>query len=255
VQLLAEPATDLTNKLPADCDVPAHIAIIMDGNGRWAEQHGLSRLDGHLEGRNAARRVIEACGELGVQVLSLYAFSAQNWQRPVPEVEGLMELIEVALREELQAAVAGDIRFIASGRRAGLPGSLRRVLDEVEEDTAGNEGLVLNLLINYGGRAEIIDATRALAHQVDAGDLSPADINEQLFADHLYAPDLPDPDLIIRPGGERRLSNFLLWEIAYAELVVMPVLWPDFTAAHLIDAIKEYNTRQRRFGRVPEGDE
>jgi len=228
---LSEPATDLTNQLP------------------------LSRLDGHLEGRNAARRVIEACGELGVQVLSLYAFSAQNWQRPVPEVEGLMELIEVALREELQAAVAGDIRFIASGRRAGLPGSLRRVLDEVEEDTAGNEGLVLNLLINYGGRAEIIDATRALAHQVDAGDLSPADINEQLFADHLYAPDLPDPDLIIRPGGEMRLSNFLLWEIAYAELVVMPVLWPDFTAAHLIDAIKEYNTRQRRFGRVPEGDE
>jgi len=252
---LSEPVTDLTNELPADCEVPAHIAIIMDGNGRWAEHHGLSRMDGHLEGRNAARRVIEACTKLDVEVLSLYTFSAQNWQRPIPEVEGLMELIEVALREELQAAVAGDIRFIASGRRAGLPGSLRRVLDEVEEDTAGNQGLILNLLVNYGGRAEIIDATRALAQQVEAGDISPADIDEQLFADHLYAPDLPDPDLIIRPGGEMRVSNFLLWEIAYAEMVVMPVLWPDFTAAHLLEAIEEYSSRQRRFGGVPEGDE
>jgi len=252
---LSEPATDLTNKLPADCEVPAHIAIIMDGNGRWAEQHGLSRMDGHLEGRLAARRVIGLCTKLDVEVLSLYTFSAQNWQRPVPEVEGLMELIEVAVREELQAAVAGDIRFVASGRREELPRSLRRVLDEVEEDTAGNQGLILNLLINYGGRAEIIDATRALARQVEAGDISPADIDEQLIADHLYAPDLPDPDLIIRPGGEMRISNFLLWQIAYAELVVMPVLWPDFTAAHLLEAIEEYSSRQRRFGGVPEGDD
>ncbi len=255
MQLLSEPATDLINKLPAGCEVPAHIAIIMDGNGRWAEQHGLSRLDGHLQGRNAARRVVEACGSLGVEVLSLYAFSAQNWQRPIPEVEGLMELIETALREELQALVVNNVRFVASGRREELPRSLGRVLDEVEENTAGNRGLTLNLLVNYGGRAEIIDATRALAQRVEAGDISPADIDERLFADHLYAPDLPDPDLIIRPGGEMRISNFLLWEIAYAELVVMPVLWPDFSATHLIDAIKEYNTRQRRFGRVPEGDE
>jgi len=252
---LSEPVTDLTNKLPADCEIPAHIAIIMDGNGRWAEQRGLSRMDGHIAGRNAAWRVIEACTKLDVEVLSLYTFSAQNWQRPTPEVEGLMELIESALREELQAAVAGDIRFVASGRRAELPRSLRRVLDEVEQDTAGNQGLTLNLLINYGGRAEIIDATRALAEQVEAGDISPADIDEQLFASHLYAADLPDPDLIIRPGGEMRISNFLLWEIAYAEMVVMPVLWPDVSAVHLIDAIKEYNTRQRRFGRVPEDDE
>jgi len=252
---LSEPATDLTDKLPADCEIPAHIAIIMDGNGRWAEQRGLSRLEGHLQGRKAARRVVAACGSLGIEVLSLYAFSAQNWQRPTPEVEGLMELIETALREELEALVANDVRFTASGRRQDLPRSLRRVLDEVEEDTAGDQGLTLNLLVNYGGRAEIIDATRALAEQVEAGDISPADIDEQLFADHLYAPDLPDPDLIIRPGGEMRISNFLLWQIAYAELVVMPVLWPDFSAAHLIDAIKEYNTRQRRFGRVPGSDE
>jgi len=155
----------------------------------------------------------------------------------------------------LQALVVNNVRFVASGRREELPRSLGRVLDEVEENTAGNRGLTLNLLVNYGGRAEIIDATRALAQRVEAGDISPADIDERLFADHLYAPDLPDPDLIIRPGGEMRISNFLLWEIAYAELVVMPVLWPDFSATHLIDAIKEYNTRQRRFGRVPEGDE
>ncbi len=252
---MSEPATDLTNKLPADCEVPAHIAIIMDGNGRWAEQHGLSRMDGHLEGRNAARRVIEACAKLGIEVLSLYAFSVQNWQRPTPEVEGLMELIEMALREELQALVANNVRFVASGRRQDLPQSLQRVLDEVERDTAANDGLILNLLVNYGGRAEIIDATRSLAQQVEAGDVSPADIDEQLFAGHLYAPDLPAPDLIIRPGGEMRLSNFLLWQIAYAELVVMPVLWPDFTAAHLLEAIEEYSSRQRRFGRVPKGDE
>jgi len=235
---LSEPESDLTDRLPADCEIPTHIAIIMDGNGRWAEQRGLSRLEGHLEGRKAARRVVEACGSLDVEVLSLYAFSAQNWQRPTPEVEG-----------------ANNVRFVASGRREELPRSLCRVLDEVEGNTAGDQGLILNLLVNYGGRAEIIDATRNLAQQVEAGDISPADIDEQLFADYLYAPDLPDPDLIIRPGGEMRISNFLLWEIAYAELVVMPVLWPDFTAAHLIDAIKEYNTRQRRFGRVPEGDE
>ncbi len=251
---MSDLATELINRLPADCEIPAHIAIIMDGNGRWAEQHGLSRMEGHLEGRLAARRVIGLCSKLDVEVLSLYTFSAQNWQRPVPEVEGLMELIEVAVREELQAAVAGDIRFVASGRREELPRSLRRVLDEVEEDTAGNQGLILNLLINYGGRAEILDATRALARQVEAGDISPADIDEQLFAGHLYAPDLPDPDLIIRPGGEVRVSNFLLWQIAYAELVVMPVLWPDFTAAHLLEAIEEYSSRQRRFGGVPEGD-
>ncbi len=252
---MSELVTELINKLPADCEVPAHIAIIMDGNGRWAEQHGLSRMDGHLEGRNAAWRVIGLCTKLGVEVLSLYTFSAQNWQRPTPEVEGLMELIEMALREELQAAVAGDIRFIASGRRQDLPRSLRQVLEEVEEDTAGNQGLVLNLLINYGGRAEILDATRALVQQIEAGDISPVDIDEQLFADHLYAPELPDPDLIIRPGGEMRLSNFLLWQIAYAELVVMPVLWPDFNATHLIEAIKEYNGRQRRFGGVPGGND
>ncbi len=227
----------------------------MDGNGRWAEQRGLNRIEGHFEGRKAARRVVEACGELGIPVLSLYAFSVQNWQRPGPEVEGLIGLIETALREELDALVTNDVRFIASGRRAELPESLRRILDEVEEDTADNQGLILNLLVNYGGRTEIIDAARALAQEVAAGDISPADIDEQLFAEHLYAPELPDPDLIIRPGGEMRLSNFLLWEIAYAELVVMPVLWPDFTAAHLIAAIKEYNTRQRRFGRVPASDD
>jgi len=253
--LLSEPATDLINKLPADCEIPRHIGIVMDGNGRWAEQRGLSRFDGHLEGRKTAQRVVEACASLGVEVLSLYAFSVQNWQRPTPEVEGLMDLIETALREELQALVANDVRFVASGRRQELPRSLQRILNEVEQETAGNQGLTLNLLVNYGGRTEIVDAARNIAEQVAAGDIFPADIDERLFANYLYTPDLPDPDLVIRPGGEMRVSNFLLWEIAYAELVVMPVLWPDFTTDHLIDAIKEYNTRERRFGRLPAGDD
>ena len=223
----------------------------MDGNGRWAEQHGLSRLEGHIKGRKATRCAVEACSELGVQVLSLYAFSVQNWGRPDDEVSGLMTLIGEALAEELDDLIGAGIRFIASGRCDELPEPLRQMLTRADARTADDDGMVLNLLVNYGGRAEIVDATRALAYQVQAGEITPDEITEQLLRQCLYAPDLPDPDLLLRPGGEMRVSNCLLWEIAYAEIVVMPVLWPDFTAEHLVAAIKEYNARQRRFGGVP----
>ncbi len=248
---MAQSTSDLRERLPADCQVPAHIAIIMDGNGRWAQEHGLSRLEGHLAGREATHRVVQACDELGVQVLSLYAFSAENWGRPGDEVSGLMSLIEDALAQELDDLVGAGIRFIASGRRDELPVALRQILARAEARTADDDGMVLNLLINYGGRAEIVDATRALAYRVQAGEIAPEDITEQLLRECLYAPGLPDPDLLLRPGGEMRVSNFLLWEIAYAEIVVTPVLWPDFDGGHLIEAIVEYNARQRRFGGVP----
>ncbi len=251
---MSQSTSNLKDKLPPDCQVPAHIAIIMDGNGRWAQQHGLSRLEGHFEGRKATHRVVEACAELGVQALSLYAFSAENWARPGDEVSGLMTLIEQSLREELDDLIGGDIRFIASGRHEELPESLQRTLSEAEARTVDNDGMVLNLLINYGGRAEIVDAVRALAGRVQSGELAPEDIDEAALGAHLYAPELPDPDLLLRPGGEMRVSNFLLWEIAYAEIVVMPVLWPDFTGDHLVEAIEEYNERQRRFGRVPDAE-
>lgn len=234
----------------ADLQIPQHIAIIMDGNGRWATQRGLPRMQGHLEGHKATHRVVEACSELGVGVLSIYAFSVENWQRPAAEVTGLMRLIEQALREELDDLHRNNIRFIASGRLSELPASLQRLIVEAQERTAENTGLVLNLLVNYGGRAEIADAAQTLARRVKAGEIDPDQITEELMGQHLYAPQLPDPDMLLRPGGEMRMSNFLLWEIAYSEIVVMPVLWPDFTKEHLIEAIREYNRRQRRFGGV-----
>ena len=242
---------ELLNRLPAGCQIPAHIAIIMDGNGRWAQQRGLDRLYGHMEGRKTTGRVVETCSDLGVRVLSLYAFSVENWRRPEDEVSGLMGLIEQALAGEIEDLVGTNIRFLASGRRNELPGSLQRTFNRAEELTRENSGMVLNLLVNYGGRAEIVDAAAALARRVRAGEMAPEDIDEAIFARHLYAPELPDPDLLLRPGGEMRVSNFLLWQIAYTEIVVMPVLWPDFTTEHLLWAIQEYNVRQRRYGRVP----
>lgn len=230
--------------------VPRHIAIIMDGNGRWAQQRGLPRLQGHFEGRKATRRVVEACVEFGVEVLSVYAFSAENWRRPVEEVQGLLALIESALQEELADLCGNNVRLIPTGRLGELPESLQQVLEKARQETASNNGLTLNLLVNYGGRAEIVDAARSFARRVQARLAAPDDLNEEVLRQYLYAPDLPDPDLVIRPGGEQRLSNFLLWQVAYSELVVMDVLWPDFGREHLMAAIVEFNRRERRFGGV-----
>lgn len=220
----------------------------MDGNGRWAQQRGLPRIQGHYEGRKATKRCVQACAQLGLEALSIYAFSAENWKRPLEEVDGLMALIEQAVREETEELHSQDIRFRASGRLDDLPISLQDALAEGRERTARNSGMTLNVLINYGGRAEVVDAARKLARQAAAGALSPDSIDERIFADALYAPELPDPDLLLRPGGEFRLSNFLLWEIAYSEIVVLPVLWPDFQREHLVEAIAEFDRRQRRFG-------
>ncbi len=230
--------------------IPAHIAIIMDGNGRWAQQRGLPRLMGHYEGRKATKRVVAACGELGVKALSLYAFSTENWNRPSEEVQGLMQLIETALYEEMEELHQANVQFRASGRVEQLPASLQKALAYGNELMAQNTGLILNLCVNYGGRAEIVDAARRLAQAILAGTLRPEEIDEKEFQQALYAPDLPDVELLLRPGGELRVSNFLLWEIAYAEFVVLDVLWPDFTAEHLLEAIRIFNQRDRRFGGV-----
>ncbi len=228
--------------------IPEHIAVIMDGNGRWARQRGLPRIQGHLMGRQATARCVEACNDIGVKALSVYAFSVENWRRPFEEVEGLMALIETATRDEIRRLHENNIRLVASGRLSELPATLQRALAEGREGTSRNTGMVLNILINYGGRAEIVDAARRMARRVGEGELDPDTIDEEVFREHLYAPELPDPDLLLRPGGEIRISNFLLWEIAYSEIIVMPVLWPDFTEDHLVEAIAEFNHRNRRFG-------
>ena len=226
----------------------------MDGNGRWAQQRGLARLQGHYEGRKATRRVVEACVNWKIGALSVYAFSVENWRRPLEEVEGLLELMAAAMEEELDNLRRNDVRVVASGRLGELPEELQEVLARARRRTAGNQGLVLNLLINYGGRAEVTDAARRFAERVQAGEVLPEALTEQAFQEYLYAPDLPDPDLVIRPGGEQRLSNFLLWETAYSELVYQDVLWPDYAEEHLLEAIREFSHRRRRFGAVPEAE-
>ncbi len=230
--------------------LPGHVAVIMDGNGRWAQQRGLDRVLGHHEGRKATKRLVEAAGAVGLGALTVYSFSSENWRRPAQEVQGLMALIETSLQEELQELDEQNVRFVASGRLHELPESLQRAVAAAQQSTADNTGLLLNMAVNYGGRTEIVDAARALARSVAQRDLTPDAITEAVFARHLYLPDLPDPDLIVRTGGELRISNFLLWQGAYAELHVLPILWPDFQRQHLYEAILAYQDRKRRFGGV-----
>ncbi|HIE52819.1 MAG TPA: isoprenyl transferase [Armatimonadetes bacterium] len=228
--------------------LPQHIAVIMDGNGRWAQRQGLPRLLGHRAGAEAVRRVIEGCRELKVPYLTLYTFSAENWRRPPEEVQGLMGLIEQKIREEIDELDANQVRVCLLGRMEGLPSSLQEELRRDMERTKDNTGLTLFLALNYGGRLEIVDAARRVAQEVRAGHLAPEELDEETFAQYLYAPGVPDPELLIRTGGEMRVSNFLLWQIAYAELWVTPVLWPDFTKADLYRAVYEFQQRDRRFG-------
>ncbi len=235
--------------------LPAHLAIVMDGNGRWARQRGLPRLAGHLEGRRATKRIVQACNDLGLQALSLYTFSTENWTRPQDEVSGLMELIEQALREELRELCENNVTLRVSGRLAELSPSMQEIFREAIAATADNTGMVLNLCINYGGRAELVDAARQLVADVQGGRLRVDEIDEAQLRARLYAPELPDVELLLRPGGEMRISNYLLWEIAYAEMVVLDVLWPDFTVEHLLEGIRQFNRRERRFGGVRENTE
>jgi undecaprenyl diphosphate synthase len=241
---------DLLQRIRLNGAVPAHVAIIMDGNGRWATTRSLPRPLGHAAGMQAVRQVVEACLEAGVQVLTLFAFSQENWQRPVEEIDALMGLLQeyiakeaAELREKgVAVRVLGDLERLAPSAKAAVEGIMR--------DTAGGEELALNLCISYGSRAELARAARLLAEEVQAGRLDPADIDEEAMARHLYTAPWPDPDLLIRTSGELRISNFLLWQLAYAELYVTPVLWPDFTRGHLFEAILEFQRRDRRFGRI-----
>ncbi len=232
--------------------LPRHIAMIMDGNGRWARARGLHRLIGHANGHGTVRRMVLGCAELGIEAISLYTFSTENWRRPQEEVAGLMRLLERSAREELPVMMRNGVQIRFSGRLWELSEELQAILRRAEQMTAHNRRITLHLAINYGGRAEIVDAMRAIAHEVQAGRLTPNAIDEETIQAFLYQPDLPDPDLLIRTAGERRTSNFLLWQTAYTELYITPVLWPDFTMEHLIEAILDYQGRQRKFGGVLE---
>jgi len=228
--------------------VPYHVAIIMDGNGRWARLRRRPHTFGHRAGVHAIKRVMYGCEELGIKVLSVYAFSTENWSRPRAEVRALMRLFHETLRREFDELNARGIRVVVSGRRSELPAGIRRQIAEAEERTAANANGVLNVCLNYGGRAELVDAVRSLI----ASGVRPEEVDERTLSAHLYHPELPDPDLIIRTAGECRISNFLLWQSAYAEIHVTETLWPDFDVEDLKRAIADYQRRVRRFGGRPE---
>jgi undecaprenyl diphosphate synthase len=232
--------------------MPAHVAIIMDGNGRWAAQRNLPRIAGHRAGAEAVRRAIETAARLNLECLTLYAFSTENWKRPRLEVRALMDLLMEFLRKELKSLRDNNIRFRLIGRADGLHISVLEQIRRAELATVQNTGLQLNIAINYGGRTEIVDAMRRIGEEIAAGRLRPEDINEQVIASHLYTRTMPDPDLLIRTSGETRISNFLLWQIAYSEICITKTLWPDFDERSLISALIEYQKRDRRFGGITE---
>ena len=243
-------ADDLLQRLRVHGAVPAHVAIIMDGNGRWAKGRSLPRPLGHHAGMTAVREVVEGSLAAGVGVLTLFAFSQENWQRPAGEIDALMSLLEEYIAKEADELREQGVSVRILGDIDRLTGGARRAVDRIVADTAGGTALALNLCISYSSRAEIARAARLLAEEVAAGRLDPAAVDEEALARHLYTAPWPDPDLLIRTSGEMRISNFLLWQLAYAELYVTPVLWPDFTRRHLFEAILEFQRRDRRFGRV-----
>jgi undecaprenyl diphosphate synthase len=231
--------------------MPQHVAIIMDGNGRWANNRGLPRTRGHQKGMERLRQVVAASCKYGIKTLTLYAFSTENWQRPREEVDFLMALPQVYLERELPELQRNNVRVCFLGRTGDLPPGTRRALEVALRETAVNSGLILNIAINYGGRAEILDAVRKIAMQVQEGGLDPAGITEDTVTSHLYTAGISDPDLLIRTGGEARLSNFLLWQVAYTELWFTPVLWPDFDEEEYKKALAAFQARERRYGRIP----
>jgi undecaprenyl diphosphate synthase len=230
--------------------LPRHVAIIPDGNGRWAEARGLPREHGHRQGCEVVREVVRACHELGIRVLSLFAFSTENWDRPAEEVDEIMSLLERYMESETEELVEQGIRVQAIGRTADLRPELRERVEELTRQTEHNDEMRLAFALSYSGRTEIVDAVRNVARAVEAGCLDPEAIDEKNVQQHLYAPDLPDPDLLIRTGDEHRISNFLLWQLAYTELYHTERLWPDFRKQDLVDAILFYQGRERRFGRT-----
>ena len=230
--------------------LPAHVAIIMDGNGRWAAQRNLPRVEGHRRGAESVREVLRCASKLGIRHLTLYAFSIENWNRPKEEVETLMKFLARYLKTEQQEMNQNNVRLRAIGQLDRLPGFVREQLDATIASLDQNTGTTLNLALSYGARTELVDAARAIAAKAKSGEMAPADIDEQTLSDHLYTAGTPDPDLLIRTSGEMRVSNFLLWQISYAELVVTERLWPDFGEADFRAALEEFAARDRRFGKV-----
>ena len=241
-------AEGLEAEIRAGGALPRHLAIIMDGNGRWARQRHLPRIAGHTTSRETVRRVVRCCARLGIPALTLYTFSQENWKRPQLEVQALMKLLEEVLESEYLELDENNIRLTWMGQVEGLPKSTRKKLLDTSTRLGDNTGMVLNLALSYGGRREIADAARALALEVAAGRLRAEQIDEKLVASHLYRPELPEPDFLIRTSGEKRISNFLLWQLAYTELYFTEVLWPDFSEEDLLLALREFQSRERRFG-------
>jgi undecaprenyl diphosphate synthase len=244
-------AADLLAQIRVHGAVPRHVAIIMDGNGRWARERRMPRPFGHRSGMRSVREVVEGAVEAGVEFLSLFAFSQENWQRPPTEITALMSLLEEYVAREADELHERGVRVRALGALERLTPDASAAVDRVVRQTAGNDRLTLNLFISYSARAELVRAARLLAVEAAAGRIDPATIDEAEFSARLYTADCPDPDLLIRTSGEQRLSNFLLWQLAYAELYLSPVLWPDFTRTELFGAIRDFQLRERRFGRVP----
>ncbi|MDD5729968.1 MAG: isoprenyl transferase [Candidatus Omnitrophica bacterium] len=230
--------------------IPKHIAIIMDGNGRWAKERGLPRTAGHKVGIDRVKEIVSACADEGIGVLTLFAFSTENWSRPKREVRILMRYFDSSLKAQIEKLHKNNIRFKAIGKKEELPEHLRKRIHICEERTKDNTGLVLVLALNYGSRQEILAAVRKLAQDIKSASLKPEDLDERIFGSYLYTEGLPDPDLLIRTSGEMRISNFLLWQLSYAELYFVKKCWPDFRKADLLEAIAEYEKRQRRFGAV-----
>jgi undecaprenyl diphosphate synthase len=232
-------------------NLPRHIAVIMDGNGRWAKQRSLGRVSGHRKGVEAVRRTVKTCRELAIDYLTLFAFSSENWLRPLEEVNALMALLSSFLDKEIGQLLKNDIRLVVIGDLSQLKPELKGKLDAAMAITAANKSMTLIIAVSYGGRDEIVRAVRKLAQEVQSRKLHPADVTPELLALHLDTAGFPDPDLLIRTGGEYRLSNFLLWQMAYTEFYFTPVFWPDFSRENLLEAIADYQHRQRRFGQVP----
>ena len=238
---------------PGDPDLsklPSHIAIIMDGNGRWAKQRLMNRINGHEKGADAVRRIVRTCREIGIKILTLYAFSTENWQRPKAEVTALMDLLKRFLKSESKEMRENNVRLNTIGQTDRMPKDVRDLLLQDMEMTASNTGLMLNLALSYGGRAEIVDMVKQVATHVKNGRLEPAAITPEIVADNLYTRGMCDPDLLIRTGGDMRVSNFLLWQIAYTEIFVTDTLWPEFSRAEFMAILADFQKRERRFGRV-----
>ena len=243
-------SSDLLDQIRVSGDLPRHVAIIMDGNGRWARERGRPREFGHRAGMRAVRDAVEGAIEAGVETLTLFAFSQENWQRPAGEISALMGLLELYVRRERRELKEKGVEVRVIGDLDRLGPRTRAAIQDVVGHTHGGDRLRLNLAISYGARAEIVRAARSIADRVQRGTLVPEEIDEKLFASELYTADVPDPDLLIRTSGEFRISNFMLWQLAYTEIHISSVLWPDFTRQHLFAAIREYQRRERRFGRV-----